>query len=103
MDIFKNILDKTKQRLSMDIKDPANTLDNLQSLEDNESYLMGSVLDNLLISKREDSQSESESELNTESMERYKDIKSSGEDLAQMLTKSMSPMQPPRTFKGTAM
>ena len=101
MDIFSIILDKTKQRLSMDIKDPANTLDNLQRLEDDESYLMGSVLDNLLISKREDSQSESES--NTESMERYKNIKSSGEDLAQMLTKSMSPMQPPRTFKGTAM
>ena len=103
LDIFRNILDKTKQRLSMDIKDPANTLDNLQRLEDDESYLMGSVLDNLLISKREDSKSESKSESNTESMERYKDIKSSGEDLAQMLTKSMSPMQPPRTFKGTAM
>ena len=83
----------------MELKDPKNSLDNIQILEDEESYLMGSILNNLLISK-------GESDINIDILNEestYKNIKAKGEDLALLLTRSISPDISPRVFIGTKM
>ena len=59
LNILTNILASTRSRLWMEATDARNTLDNLQLLEDDESFLIGSVLDNLLLSKIEEGGSES--------------------------------------------
>ena len=104
--ILRDILNKSKNRLSLDGNKADNSLDNPEILEDDESYLMGSILDNLLITKSERDANITENDTETiteESKGRYKSIKESGEDLGYMLTKGMSPSQPPRIFKGTKM
>ena len=105
LDILSNVLSSTKERLS--VGGGENKLDTAQMLEDDESYLIGSILDNLLITKStEDDTLERKDDNNTlteESKSRYRSIKGSGEDLAQLLTRSMSPIQPPRRFTGSRM
>ena len=99
LDILSNIIKLTKERLWMEIKDPKNSLDNIQILEDEESYLMGSILNNLLISK-----GEGETDINIDISEStYKNIKAKGEELALLLTRSISPDVSPRVFIGTKM
>ena len=106
LDILGTVMNSTKLRLSDD--DNAE-LDSSRVLLDDESFLIGSILDNLLIGKeadeveKEDQGEGVDSEENKLSRERYKFIKSTGEDMAHMLTKSMSPTQDARGFTGGRM